>query len=172
MPAELRSVADMTEISASGATGRSYLPNLLRIFRKERRVPELVAAFNQTRSKHLATHLEVADDAYTRCKGLLGRDELESGRGIWIYPCESVHTFAMRFPIDLVYLDRHCVVKKVRSGVRPGRLSACLSARSVIELPAGTVASTGTLAGDHISIRVENGPEDLLRTPVHQITRV
>lgn len=158
-------MADMSELSTPDATGRSCLPSLLRIFRKERRAPETVAAYNQTRGKHLATHLEVADDAYTRCKGLLGRDELESGRGIWIYPCESVHTFAMRFPIDLVYLDRNCVVKKVRSSVRPGRLSACLSARSVIELPAGTVASTGTLAGDHISIRAECGPDGLLQTP-------
>ena len=48
---------------------------------------------------------------------------------------ESVHTFGMRFPIDLVYVDRKHRVRKVRSGVRPWRMSACLTAHSVIELP-------------------------------------
>ena len=83
----------------------------------------------------------------------MGRDSLAMGSGLWIYPCESVHTFAMRFAIDLVYLDRNCVVKKVRSSVPPRRLSACFTARSVIELPDGVVAATGTTAGDRISIQ-------------------
>jgi hypothetical protein len=54
----------------------------------------------------------------------------------------------MKFPIDLVYLDRHRKVKKVRSGVPPWRLSACLSAHSVVELAAGTIDSTRTRPGD------------------------
>jgi uncharacterized membrane protein (UPF0127 family) len=110
-------------------------------------------ALNETRSKPLATQLEVADNPYTRRKGLLGRNGLAPGEGLWIYPCESVHTFAMRFAIDLVYLDRNCVVKKLRSNVPPGRLSACLWARSVIELPAGTIEATGTEIGDRIAIQ-------------------
>ena len=110
-------------------------------------------AVNQTRGKTLATQLEIADNGYTRRKGLLGRDSLAPGAGLWIYPCESVHTFAMRFAIDLVYLDRDYVVKKLRSHVPPARLSACLFARSVIELPAGTIEATGTQIGDHIAIQ-------------------
>jgi len=105
---------------------------------------------NKTRGTMLATPLEVADSASQRSKGLLGRTQLELGHGLWIVPCESVHTFFMKFAIDLVYLDRKNRVKKVRSAVGPWRLSACLSAHSVIELPAGTALATRTAAGDEI----------------------
>jgi uncharacterized protein len=105
---------------------------------------------NRTRGTRIATQLEVADSASRRSKGLLGRHGLEPGAGLWIVPCESVHTFFMKFAIDLVYLDRKNRVKKVRSAVVPWRLSACLSAHSVIELPAGTVLSTQTRVGDEI----------------------
>ena len=105
---------------------------------------------NLTRRTVLATSIEVADHGAARRKGLLGRDGLPAGEGLWIIPCESVHTFGMRFPIDLVYLDRRRRVKKVRSAVPPWRLSACLSAHSVIELAAGTIRSTQTSPGDNL----------------------
>lgn len=132
---------------------RSILRRMAGSLRRKRAVASRAVALNETRSKPLATELEVADNPYTRRKGLLGRDGLASGGGLWIYPCESVHTFAMRFPIDLVYLDRDCVVKKLRSNVRPGRMSVCFMARSVIELPAGTIEATGTEIGDRIAIQ-------------------
>jgi uncharacterized membrane protein (UPF0127 family) len=103
---------------------------------------------NITRQTVLATGLELANTGPKRNKGLLGRDGLESGGGLWIVPCESVHTFFMRFPIDLVYLDRRNRVRKVRSAVGPWRVSACLSAHSILELPAGVVANTQTQKGD------------------------
>jgi hypothetical protein len=103
---------------------------------------------NLTRQTVLATGLEVADTGPKRNKGLLGRDGLETGGGLWIVPCESVHTFFMRFPIDLVYLDRRYRVRKVRNAVGRWRISACLSAHSILELPAGTVVSTQTQKGD------------------------
>jgi uncharacterized protein len=103
---------------------------------------------NCTRGTVLATVLEVADSAPKRTRGLLGRDGLGSGEGLWIIPCESVHTFFMRFAIDLVYLDRKNKVKKVRSAVGPWRISACLWAHSVLELPAGTIRSTRTEPDD------------------------
>jgi hypothetical protein len=100
----------------------------------------------------LATRLEVADSGPKRNKGLLGRDGLAPGEGLWIVPCESVHTFFMRFPIDLVYLDRNTTVKKVRHAVGAWRLSACLSAHSILELPAGTIRNTQTRPGDTLEI--------------------
>jgi len=103
---------------------------------------------NTLRSTVLATRLEVADNGPKRNKGLLGRAGLAPGEGLWIVPCESVHTFFMRFPIDLVYLDRKHTVKKVRSAVGAWRLSACLSAHSILELPAGTIRNTQTEPGD------------------------
>lgn len=105
---------------------------------------------NLTRQTVLAQNVEVADRARTRRKGLLGRNKLSVGEGLWIIPCESVHTFFMRFSIDLVYLDRALKVRKVRSNVPPWRLSACLSAHSVIELAPGTIQTTQTTEGDQL----------------------
>jgi uncharacterized membrane protein (UPF0127 family) len=105
---------------------------------------------NLTRQVILAHRVEIADEGAARRKGLLGRNQLPAGEGLWIVPCESVHTFGMRFPIDLVYLDRNKKVKKVRSGVPPWRLSACLSAYSVVELASGTVHMTQTMPGDNL----------------------
>jgi hypothetical protein len=99
---------------------------------------------NLTRSTILAKSLEVADTGATRRKGLLGRNALSPGEGLWIIPCESVHTFFMGFAIDLVYLDRQYRIKKLRSEVVPWRLSACLSAHSVLELPPGTIRTSQT----------------------------
>ena len=151
----------MNEQNDSSLEARSILKRVAGLFRRQPPSPSMAAAYNETRGKHLATSLEVADSAYLRKKGLMGRDSLAMGSGLWIYPCESVHTFAMRFAIDLVYLDRNYVVKKVRSSVPPRRLSACFTARSVIELPAGAVESTGTAAGDQISISRETSKAEL-----------
>jgi uncharacterized membrane protein (UPF0127 family) len=103
---------------------------------------------NLTRYTVLATRIDVADSASKRNQGLLGRERLSLGEGLWILPCQAVHTFGMRFPIDLVYLDRKKRVKKLRSDVLPGRLSACLSAHSVLELPPGTIRASQTQLGD------------------------
>ena len=122
-----------------------------------------IKILNMTRAVVLAHRVEVADSGAARRKGLLGRNGLAPGEGLWIVPCESVHTFAMRFPIDLIYLDRHKKVKKVRSGVPPWRLSACLSAHSVVELASGTVQMTQTKAGDQLefsSAKTTNGDSD------------
>ena len=107
---------------------------------------------NRTRGTVLALRLEAAHTGPSRRKGLLGRKCLQPGEGLWIAPCESVHTFFMKFPIDLVYLDRKQQVKKVRDSVGSWRISACLTARSVLELPAGTVRATQTEQGDTVEI--------------------
>jgi uncharacterized membrane protein (UPF0127 family) len=103
---------------------------------------------NLTRNTVLATCMEVADSGAKRNKGLLGRDCLAPGEGLWIRPCEAVHTFWMRFPIDLIYLDRKNRIRKLVSAVPPWRLSACLRAHSVLELPSGTIRETQTQPGD------------------------
>jgi len=107
---------------------------------------------NQTRGTVLAHSVEVADTSAKRRTGLLKRERLQTGEGLWIVPCESVHTFFMKFPIDLVYLSRRQKVRKVRSAVPPWRFSACLLAHSVLELAAGTVAATGTAVGDQLAM--------------------
>jgi uncharacterized membrane protein (UPF0127 family) len=103
---------------------------------------------NLSRETVLAACMEVAGNAAKRSKGLLGRDCLAPGEALWISPCEAVHTFWMRFPIDLVYLDRRKRIRKLVSDLPAWRLSACLRAHSVIELPAGTIRRTSTALGD------------------------
>jgi uncharacterized membrane protein (UPF0127 family) len=107
---------------------------------------------NDTRHTVLADAADVADSSAARRTGLLKRPGLEPGEGLWIVPCESVHTFFMKFPIDLVYLDRERRVVKVRHSVPAWRLSACLRAHSILELPAGTAERTHTEKGDELVI--------------------
>ena len=109
-------------------------------------------AVNVTRGTVLSTQLELAGTGPSRKKGLLGRDCLLPGEGLWIVPCEAVHTFFMQFPIDLVYLDRKNRIKKLRSSVGPWRVSGCMTAHSVMELPAGAIRETQTEPGDTIEI--------------------
>ena len=112
----------------------------------------LMRVRNLTRQTELGTLVEVADKGKSRNKGLLGRKGLDAGTGLWIVPCEAVHTFWMQFPIDLVYLDRGMRVKKIRHSVPAWRLSGCLSAHSVLELPAGTIRASLTEPGDKVEI--------------------
>ncbi|MGA2193835.1 MAG: DUF192 domain-containing protein [Bryobacteraceae bacterium] len=107
---------------------------------------------NQTRGTVLGEAVELADTSEKRRTGLLKHERLQPGEGLWIVPCESVHTFFMKFAIDLVYVDKRHKVRKVRHSVAPWRMSACLSAHSVIELAAGTAEQSGTQAGDELAV--------------------
>jgi hypothetical protein len=107
---------------------------------------------NETRNSVLADAAEVADTSATRRHGLLGRDRLPDGHGLWIVPCEAVHTCGMRFPIDILYLDRRKRVRKLRKAMKPWRFSMCLLAHSVLELPAGMIEQTGTQPGDQLNL--------------------
>lgn len=107
---------------------------------------------NTSRNTEVGSQVEAADSGPVRRKGLLGRTRLEDGGGLWIIPCEAVHTFGMQFPIDLVYLDRQKRVVKVKHAVGPSRLSACLTAHSVLELPAGAAARAQITRGDRLEM--------------------
>jgi uncharacterized membrane protein (UPF0127 family) len=108
---------------------------------------------NLTRKVELADRAEVADTSAKRRTGLLKHTGLEPGEGLWIVPCESVHSFFMKFTIDVLYLDRKHRVKKIRPEMAPWRISGCLTAHSVLELPAGTITRTGTVRGDQLEIK-------------------
>lgn len=132
--------------------------------------------FNLTRQVVIAECVEVADRGAKRRKGLLGRDGLGPGEGLWIVPCESVHTFGMRFPIDLIYLDRKKRVRKVRCVMPAWRLSACLSAHSVIELPAGAVRASKTERGDvlefSLAASLNKNSESAPPLPLHTSSQI
>ena len=115
-------------------------------------------AFNKTRQLLLATELTVAQTHWSRLRGLLGvsPDDFRNGRGLWIRPCHGVHTLAMRFPIDVVYLNRAGTVVHVEHNLQPWRFSPIrMQAASVLELPSHTVARTETALGDSIEIKMK-----------------
>lgn len=109
-----------------------------------------IRVWNVTRQAELACCVDIANSGATRRRGLLGRQSLPPGEGLWIVPCEAVHTVGMRFPIDLVYLDRNRLVKKIRQNVTPWKLSACLTAHSVLELASGSIQRSKTQPGDKL----------------------
>jgi uncharacterized membrane protein (UPF0127 family) len=115
-------------------------------------------AINRTRNIPLATNLKIAQTHLSRLRGLIGvrPDDFRNGTGLWIRPCRGVHTLAMRFPIDVVYLDRAGIVVHLEHDLHPWRFSPIrLQAASVLELPSHTVARTGTALGDSIEIKLK-----------------
>ena len=124
--------------------------------------PRRAYAFNRTRQAFLASELEVADTHWSRLKGLMGRPSAAfcAGKGLWIVPCHGVHTLAMGYAIDVVYLDAAKLVVHVEENVKPWRVTPLrMDAATVIEVPCHTVWNTGTMVGDQIEIGVENGDE-------------
>lgn len=110
-------------------------------------------AIDGTTGRVLARELSLAGTLFPRLKGLIGRKTLATGEGLWIRPCQGVHTFLMRFPIDVLFLDREGRVVKVVENLRPQRMTGVLfSSRSVLELPAGSLRASGTLAGHEVVI--------------------
>lgn len=113
-----------------------------------------VRIVNLHRDTVLAEEAEVAETPASRRRGLLGMDRLPEGGGLLIVPCRQVHTFGMRFPIDVVFIDEALKAVRLVERLRPGRLSPfVLRSRAVLELPAGTLERTGTRVGDHLDVR-------------------
>ena len=103
-----------------------------------------------SQGKILADRANIADTSAKRRTGLLKHSKLEPGEGLWIAPCEGVHTFGMKFPIDVVFLNKKKKVLKIRPNMVRARIALSLRAHSVLELPAGTLEATGTAAGDQL----------------------
>jgi uncharacterized membrane protein (UPF0127 family) len=88
-------------------------------------------------------------------RGLIGTSatEFQTGQALWIIPCRGVHTFAMQFPLDLLYLDRDGCVVGLFENVRPWRVAPVrMRAASVLELPQGAIAHSATQSGDRIEM--------------------
>jgi uncharacterized protein len=115
-------------------------------------------AFNRTRQAYLATAMAVSDTHWTRLRGLLGlsASHFRKGCGLWIVPCHGVHTLGMAFPIDVIYLNGAMTVIYLHRDLQPWRFAPVrIQATSVLELPCGAAAETGTAVGDTIEITLE-----------------
>lgn len=102
----------------------------------------------------LVPHLEIAVERTARNRGLLGRDGLPDGHALAIAPTNAVHTFFMRFPIDIVFVARSGRVLKVREAVPAWRIAIGLGAFAVVELAAGGASRAGIVTGLHVLARV------------------
>lgn len=106
---------------------------------------------NKTNGQVLADKLETANTPFRRMKGLLGREKLETGEGLHIIPCSSIHSFFMKFVFDAIFIDKNNKIRHLIEKMPPGRISRlCFTAYSVIELPAGTICRTSTKIGDKL----------------------
>ena len=114
---------------------------------------ETVAVLNTTRNTTLGERIGVAETSLTRIKGLLGKSGLEPGTGLLIMPSQAIHTVAMKFPIDVLFVDKKWRVVHMYPTMSPNRLSGLhWRARCVIELPPGKIAESSTEVGDQLSV--------------------
>jgi len=114
---------------------------------------ETVRLTNVTKGTLIGERIGVAETSLSRMIGLLGKNSLEPGTGLIINPSQAVHTFAMRFPIDVLFVDKHFRVIHVQPSLVPYRISGLhWRARCVIELPTGSIAQSSTMVGDELLI--------------------
>jgi len=115
---------------------------------------KLLTATNLTRGTRLTECGRVADNAITRLVGLLRDKILAEGDGLWIVPCNSIHSIGMKFEFDAIFLDKNLRVVHLVREMKPWRISKLVfAAHSVLEVPAGLIARTATEVGDTLEMR-------------------
>ena len=112
--------------------------------------PTSYAVINIDRGLTIAERVVVAGTSASRRRGLLGVDGLPNSGGIWIAPCEAIHTFGMKMPIDVVFLDRDMRIKKLVAALPPWRIAVSFASCSVLELESGAVDRSQTHVGDKL----------------------
>jgi uncharacterized membrane protein (UPF0127 family) len=100
----------------------------------------------------VVTRLEAAFDSKSRNRGLLGRTCLEPGHALVLAPCNSVHTFFMKFAIDVLFVGRDGTVRRIAPALRPWRVAISPRSFAVIETAAGVIGASGTHPGDRLAI--------------------
>lgn len=114
-----------------------------------------LVARNASVNKVLADRVGVAATRAARAVGLLSRSGLEPGEALWIVPSRGVHTWGMRFTIDVLALDEAGTVIDCVSNLRPWRVRLPRKGTAgVLELPAGTLAASGTQLGHQVSLEL------------------
>ena len=107
---------------------------------------------NVSRDTLLADKVRKADHYFSRLLGLFPKHHLESGEGLWIIPCNEIHSIGMRFVFDALFLDKDLKVVHIIEQMRPFRVSPIIkAAKTVLELDGGVVARTGTQIGDQLN---------------------
>ncbi len=108
---------------------------------------------NETRGATLADNARRADSFVARGRGLMFSPPLPQGGGLVISPCNSIHMFFMRYPLDIIFLDASGKVVFMYRGIKPWRMGRVVrGAKMAIELPEGTIGASGTQIGDGLAI--------------------
>lgn len=112
-----------------------------------------VRIWNCARGQLVAERVVVAAAFWSRFRGLMFRSGWGQDDGLWLVPCRQIHTFGMRFPIDVAFLDHQERIVYAIPALPPGRISPYIrEAQSVLELPAGTLERVGACVGDYLLI--------------------
>src|ERR1700758_1607997 len=114
---------------------------------------------NLTRGPVVCDHAVIADRAASRMRGLLGRSSLPAGEGLLLQPAPSIHTAFMRFPIDVIFLDRSRQVVKLVETLGPWRMASTRRAHAALELAAGQAAARGIKLGDRLALDPASGAD-------------
>ena len=107
---------------------------------------------NQRTGAVVATHLIPGFDSATRNVGLLGRDSLDPGSAMIIAPTNAVHTFFMRFPIDIAFVKKDGRILKIRERLPAWRIAAAWGAYAVVEMAGGSFELAATAPGDRLTV--------------------
>jgi uncharacterized membrane protein (UPF0127 family) len=107
---------------------------------------------NTRTSQPIARRIEMAFDSASRRRGLLGRDRMDDDSALIIAPCGAVHTFSMRFAIDVIFAARNGTVLKTYAAVPRSRIAFALRAHAAVELPAGTIDRSHARTGDVLAV--------------------
>ena len=130
-------------------------------------------AVNLTKNTWLATTVRKADNFLTRLVGLLRRTSLGPEEALWLIPSKGVHTFGMRFPIDIIFLNEDNKVIHTVRDLAPNRISRLqFRSRSILELPQGSIQKSATAVGDQIEILLAESSEmdDLKQTELNKVS--
>ncbi|MEH7073674.1 DUF192 domain-containing protein [Neobacillus drentensis] len=109
---------------------------------------------NLTNGAELVNNLSTANTFLKRLKGLMFSNSLPAGHGLLIQPCQSIHTFFMKYSIDVLYISKDLEVVGLDETLMPAKVGKLQKrAYSVLELPAGTIRQTETKIGNYITIK-------------------
>jgi uncharacterized membrane protein (UPF0127 family) len=122
-----------------------------------------VRLINGTRDNVLCDKCGVADNMFTRVRGLLGKSSLPVGEGLLIIPCPSIHMFGMKFALDVIFLTKENIITDFVENIAPGKFYVAKvhhgKPHAAVELPVGVIAQSGTQRGDQLVIEQDVGPQ-------------
>ena len=108
--------------------------------------------FNKSKKRSLALEAQIADNFFLRLKGLMFRKTIVPEAALIFYHTSSIHTFFMRFPLDVVFVNKKMRVIKLYKALKPGRVVFCFSAYLSVELPPGKISQKSLEIGDILEL--------------------